>query len=175
MRKNRTAVFDRDYALCWSKESTFIVGGEEVEGVCCAYCGEYATQREHLVPFSFLRSKTSKGTPNDNFWTWILPSCKECNAIAFDQVFETAEAKRCFIQERLAGRYQDDLESPEWSEKDLQDLGPALEQYVMACQARSYITRSRVSYSGPLPPTIGSDEVESAVAEHYRQMRVASG
>lgn len=174
MRANRSAVFDRDYGLCWSKQSTFIVGGESIDGVCCAYCGEYATVREHLVPFSFLRAKTSKGTPNDNFWTWILPSCTECNHIAHDQVFVSAEAKRDFIQERLAGRYQDDLEAEEWPEDELDDLGPGLGQYVMACQARSYITRMRVHYSGPLPPTIGSDEVEDAVALHYRQMRAGS-
>lgn len=171
MRMNRSAVFDRDYGPCWSKESTFVIGGEALDGVCCAYCGEYATAREHLVPFSFLRAITSKGSPNDNYWTWILPSCTECNLIASAQVFPSADAKRAFIQERLAGRYQNDLEGEEWPEEDLAELGPGLGQYVMACQARSYITKARVGYCGPLPPTLGSDGVEEAVANHYAQMR----
>jgi hypothetical protein len=171
MSANRSATFDRDYRLCWSTESTFVVGGIEVNGVCCSYCGEYATVREHLVPFSFIRARTSKGSPNDNFWTWILPSCEECNCIAQAQVFQTPEDKRDYIQGRLAARYEVDLISEPWSDDELDDLGPSLGQYVFACQARAYITRGRVHYSGPLPPTVGSDELEDAVIAHYGQMR----
>jgi len=170
MRLNRSATFDRKYDPCWSKESTFIVGGEEAKGVCCAYCGEYALVKEHLVPFSFMRAKTSKGSPNDNFWTWILPSCEECNYIASDQVFLTPLAKRKFIQARLAARYDADLAVDLWKDEEIEELGPGLRQYVGACQARSTVTRWRVEYNGPLPPTLGSAEVEQVVEEHYRQM-----
>ena len=170
MRLNRTGMFDRDYNLCWSKESTFVVGGETLEGVCCAYCGEYATVREHLTPLSFMQARASKGSQNSNFWTWILPSCEECNYIASDQVFQTPEEKRAYVQSRLSARYSEDLESDQWPDEELDDLGPRLGQYVMACQARSYITQLRVSYSGPLPPSMGSHEIEGEIRQHYRQM-----
>jgi hypothetical protein len=170
MRAKRSAVFDRKYLLCWATKSTFLIGAEETDGVCCAYCGEYATVKEHLVPFSFLRARTSKGSFNDNFWTWILPSCEECNQIASKQVFPTALAKRNYIQERLSGRYANDLSGEEWPEGEVEELGPNLRQHVRACQARAYVTRCRVSYAGPLPPTIGSEQVEDAVALHYREI-----
>jgi hypothetical protein len=168
---NRTKSFDRDYTPAWAVEGSFVSSsGSVVETAACCYCGELAFEREHLVPYKWLKILV---TPHElhvgDYWTWILPSCNECNMLAFDQVFSSAHEKRWYIQSRLRARYDTILNQEPWVEEELDDLGPNLHQFVSASQAKADTVRLRVSYAGPLPEDLGSESLTTRVRATIRK------
>ena len=62
----------------------------------CGYCFENeATGWDHLIPVS------AGGLDNtDN----LFPSCKICNSLLSNFIFETIEAKRAYVKHRLKGK-----------------------------------------------------------------------
>ena len=163
----RTQTYDRRYEPCWEREAHYVVGGAVVIGTPCAYCGEHAEHQEHLVPYSFLVRGNSANSQQDNWWTWILPACAQCNLIAQDQVFPSASAKRSYIRDRLRAKYSEAFVQGEWSDEEIEELGPSLRQFVVASQAQNDTARQRVQYSGPLPVSVGSHGLQAAVRAHY--------
>lgn len=162
---NRSNLFEREYGPCWQIQGQYYSdGGTVITGTACAYCGERATDREHLVPYSFLEAHiaTTRGQ-DEGFWTWLLPACSECNGIAAAQLFLTAAQKRAHIQQRLEAKYADDINGQAWEDEDYDDLGPGLRQYVQARQAEAHILRERVRYRGPLPVAVGSSSLVRAL------------
>jgi hypothetical protein len=168
---NRTRTYDHRYTPCWDKRGEYLVGGEVVEGTPCAYCGEHSEHEEHVVPYSFLDKRNTANCPQDGWWTWIVPSCAECNHIASNQVFNSAHEKRDYVQERLRSRYSDAFVQEGWSEAELEDLGPGLRQFVQSSQAANEIARERVAYSGPLPYEVGSLALQDAVRQFSATLR----
>jgi len=168
----RTQTYDRYYAPCWEQEAEYLVGGDVVVATPCAYCGEHAEHNEHLVPYSFIAARNTSNAPQDNWWTWILPACSQCNAIAYSQVFPSAFAKRAYIRERLKGKYPDAFVQEEWSDNEIDELGPSLRQFVTAMQAINETAKQRVGYSGPMPRSVGSLALQDAVRSHYNANKV---
>lgn len=68
------------------------------DGYMCGYCFGVATEVDHIVPFSH-------GGPNDK--RNLIASCRTCNALAYDAVFNTLEEKRAYIQGQRAARKRD--------------------------------------------------------------------
>lgn len=159
-RKKR---YGKDYPPCWCQFGVYVSdSGGSFEDICCAYCGERYTDIEHMVPHAWFE-KVSSG-PGD-FWTWLVPSCSECNGLASDQLFGSPAKKREYIQERLRGRYSFAFRSEAWSEEEIAELGPNLRQFVSASQAEAENVRERVEYDGPLPPTLGSESLQRAISK----------
>jgi hypothetical protein len=167
---NRTQTYDRRYPPCWEREGQYVVGGEVVTATPCAYCGEHAEHQEHLVPYSFISKRNTAHNPQDNWWTWILPACAQCNLIAHDQVFPSAFAKRSYIRERLKGKYPEAFVGAVWSDEEIEELGPALRQFVRASQAVNETARQRVEYSGPMPRSVGSPALQDSVRAHHESI-----
>jgi len=80
----------------------------ERDDYVCAYCLGNATEVEHVVPFSY-----SGCDDEDN----LVASCKECNRIASNFVFDNFDEKCEFIRTRRAGR--------KWT-KRLRRMGPPI-------------------------------------------------
>jgi hypothetical protein len=170
----RSNLFERDYAPSWSVSGQYYSdGGTVITDTACAYCGERATDREHLVPYSFISDliKATQGA-DKSLWTWILPACSECNGIAHDQLYISAASKRKFIQDRLEAKYADLIDVEPWTDDDYQDMGPTLLQYVKARQAQADILRQRIRYRGPLPPFVGSESMMVALRSEMARRRI---
>ena len=166
---NRSRTYDRRYEPAWQLEAEYFIGSEVITGVPCAYCGEHSEHEEHLVPYSFIRRHNSANNQQEGWWTWIVPSCSECNYIASNQVFVSPHSKRSYIQERLRAKYSDAFVEGEWTDEEIEDLGPGLRQFVMVSQARNAIARDRVCYSGFLPSSLGSVALHDAVQAYCKQ------
>jgi len=57
----------------------------------CFYCGDYANEVEHIIPFSYLFSGRAHDPSN------LVASCRWCNAIASNKIFNHAEEKKEYI------------------------------------------------------------------------------
>ena len=97
----------------------------------CFYCGEPASDVEHVIPRCFSGERTPK--------VW---SCRECNLLAGSKLFESIEEKRFFIQNRLRNRYKKILKIPDWSEKEISELSGGLKTTVIAAvECKNWIER----------------------------------
>jgi hypothetical protein len=110
----------------------------------CAYCGEYASDVEHVVP------RVSR------LPTWTVPACHECNAIAGGTVFASFEDKAQFIKDYLAHKYRHVLDSPEWDEDELAEMGHNLRSKIAAAETARKIMQQRISWA-PLFARLGTD------------------
>ena len=105
----------------------------------CFYCGEGASDVEHVIPFSLVGECTPK--------VW---SCSECNSIASNSLFETIEEKRAYIQNKLRIRYKRVLNYPDWAVDELEELSYTLRQSVISgMEAKKWIER-RLKWSTTL-------------------------
>ena len=114
----------------------------------CTYCGISATERDHVVPLSFQRagkriaqSRTFRDQPDN-----IVPCCRECNAIASDKVFSSIFEKRSYIKHRLKQKYKKLLQSPNWSQSEIDEMGPKMKRYILVSIAAKQLTIVRVSW-----------------------------
>lgn len=107
----------------------------------CAYCGAPASDREHMVPYSFLFPGKRRNSKKILGMEWnIVWACRECNIIAGKKVFGTFEEKREYICEQVERRYKKILNLPAWDEDELRDLTGKLNVMVfMSLKAQELI------------------------------------
>lgn len=160
----RIASYGRDYPPAWCNLSLYytdVASGETTEDVACVYCGDRATDSEHVVPWSWFSKVVD--SRDETLWTWLVPACSECNGLASDQMFPSPVAKRRYIRERLRARYHFAFLGEPWTAEEMAELGPGLGQFVRASQAQAENVRARVLYRGLLPPGVGSLALDSEV------------
>ena len=102
----------------------------------CAYCGSPATDREHVVPKSF------RGN-NDT-----VPSCRECNLLAGDNVFDSFGEKRDFIRQKVEYRYRELISAPVWTQGEIDELAGNLHAAMSVLEKARYITKARIRRLG---------------------------
>lgn len=113
----------------------------------CVYCGEPATDQDHVLPRVFRRMVEAVGM----MYTRDLPdtvwACHECNLIAGANVFHTFEEKRTYIQRRLYAKYKDLLECSDWTDIDYSSCGYILRTYIKTQQVKVKALRRRLAYT----------------------------
>ena len=125
-----------------------------------------------MIPYSWMQNQKRADGLVENFWTWIVPSCGECNQTAQAMLFATAKQKRRYIQERIKARNAESFVHDAWADEEIEELGPTLRQYVSAIQAKEETARLRASYDGPIPPTAGSASAVRAVSEALERRKI---
>jgi hypothetical protein len=101
----------------------------------CAYCGEYGSEKEHVVP-------RCTGLP-----TYTLLACRECNQIASGQLFGSFDQKAAYIRGVLRGMYRKVLRKPEeWTRDEIEELGYGMRAKMNALMAARDVMLRRVSW-----------------------------
>ncbi len=108
----------------------------------CTYCGALATELDHVHPRA-----AKLIAPHLDVAGLLVPVCVECNQIAKARVFDSVEAKREFIHNRLRRKYRRILTSPAWDDKELNELGPYLRQHVEAAEKTRVLVEFRMAYN----------------------------
>jgi hypothetical protein len=131
--------------------------------VPCTYCGQPATSRDHVVPRVFRASLDGlNGVDYDRRLPDTVPACRECNSVLGSRLFPTVVAKRHAMHAALLTRYAKLLVAPNWTQAELDELGPGMRSSVIAMiDAKEHIReRLRWSWNGP--------GVETAVERRHR-------
>lgn len=101
----------------------------------CAYCGEYGSEVEHVVP------RVSK------LPTYTVLACRECNGTAGDRLFASFPEKQSFILAQYKKRYARVLRLPEWTEDEIDEMGYALRKQIEAYQTVKASIERRLEWS----------------------------
>lgn len=104
----------------------------------CTYCGSiYGNHMDHVIPKSY--------TANDSFdRKYVVPACAECNCTLSDNLLFTIPERAGFLYDRYLIKYKRELNSKLWSEKDLGELGYALQSHVRIGNEQTLLIRNRV-------------------------------
>lgn len=97
----------------------------------CFYCGDPATEREHVRPLS-----------TDPHATETVPACKPCNSFLQDKGVDILHRLDLLIEEHrpLLAR------QPLWDDEELDELEGRLRQFVRGRVVRSQLLRVRLAH-----------------------------
>lgn len=114
----------------------------------CVYCGESATEKDHVIPLSYYYNGERKGRHltaeygKEN----LVDSCKECNVMAGGKVFDDIEKKKEYIQERITLKYKKVINMPFWSDDEIKEMSGRMRKEIKIQQlARKWIY-NRINY-----------------------------
>ena len=132
--RNSTRVVIADYSRSESHWASRGVVHKE-EWIDCAYCGDRATSKDHVLPVVYSNAHPDMPTERRDL-LFTVPACRQCNSIASGRVFDSLGEKRAYIHDELRRRNRKLLESQSWSDEDLKELGPSLRRRLLAQRRR---------------------------------------
>jgi hypothetical protein len=114
----------------------------------CFYCGEDADTKDHIIPVSFYYSGKRKGRHLTSEYGKenLISSCRECNSIAGNKVFDDVYEKKDFIQQRLKFKYKKVINLPFWSEEEIKEMGSSLRKDIRIEQLARKWVLNRIDY-----------------------------
>ena len=112
----------------------------------CLYCGLPADTKDHFIPRVYVSRMTQIRADLGAKAKLIVPACRECNSTAGDHIFDTISEKRTFIKQQYRKKYRKLLESPNWTEDELNQLGLSLQTTIRASQAGKELMKARLRW-----------------------------
>jgi 5-methylcytosine-specific restriction endonuclease McrA len=112
----------------------------------CTYCGLPAESVDHVIPRNHRRAALAVGARWNARVADTVPACCECNQLASALVFRGVVEKRSYIHQRLRARYSWALKTANWSEEELDELGPTLRSSVDAAIAAKRLIHRRLRW-----------------------------
>ena len=104
----------------------------------CVYCGDPATDRDHVIPSSYSQAIKTFG---DTSWVW---ACRECNELLSNKMLVTVPIRAAYLADALKSRHKALLHTAKWTEEELSDLGPMLQQRIRAALIRKNRISARI-------------------------------
>lgn len=142
-RRNENEILDLDQRFCeWcgnllpsekrshAKYCSTKCRQEAAGALVCVYCGEIADTKDHFIPRAFVKRVRELGWHDPSTFL-LVPACKECNSTAGSEVFALLKDKRNYIHNCYKRRYKKILEMPDWTQSELNELGPTLKSSVL--------------------------------------------
>lgn len=118
----------------------------------CYYCGEPASDADHVIPQSFIKHVRGLGDPEllrqiglYSNRLKLVPACKECNSLLGSKYFGTASERKAYVQNRLRQRYRRLLEMPSWTDREIAELHGPLQRFIVESQALKERIERRVA------------------------------
>lgn len=114
----------------------------------CVYCGDVADTVDHMVPLSFQRSAGKRFATRAGQNKNLVPSCRECNNLAGNKIFDTKQDKKAYIINRLRSKYRKILDMPEWSKEEMEELSPTMQKFITSQMAKRGLLEMRIGFEG---------------------------
>lgn len=125
---------------------------EYIPETICYSCGEDATGIDHVVPQAMLQTLSML---EDAEVTAILvrfnrrltvPCCGDCNSTLSNSYQDTLEKRKAELKRRLRRRFKKFIEMPDWTDRELSQLGYRLQQHVIGAVAKKEMILRRLRY-----------------------------
>lgn len=108
----------------------------------CFYCGEPPDARDHVIPWSFLSVTETRGSrPGPRCY-----ACSDCNRRLSSRFFLTLRERAAAAQSLIRTAFKKELRLPEWTEKELNEMGYTLREHIKARQALRVLTEQRLEW-----------------------------
>lgn len=88
------------------------------ERLKCFYCGDLASDREHVTPHSATNAGGHKFNGKET-----VNCCSECNTLLGTVYPYDLQARINYLYEKIIKKYQLDVLIPEWADEEFEELG----------------------------------------------------
>ena len=106
----------------------------------CVYCGELATDKDHLLPRHWSGDSDRARVP-------VVPSCAECNRNFLRDTYEPdILSRRKICQDKIKNKYKASLKKILYADEDLRQFGPGLRTSIIQQIAKGDQTRRRLAW-----------------------------
>ena len=137
-RANKKYCSDRCRFRAW------MTGKEDEEVEPCYYCGMPGGTIDHVPPQSIRPGLLKDGITR---WEFVeVRACHECNSILSSQPPWTLGARKQKIKRKLADKYANYLEMPDWEDSELGRLGDVLGDYVASGVLMKEMLKKRLKW-----------------------------
>ena len=110
----------------------------------CVYCGDQASENDHLIPFSMLTSQTRKG---ENWGGLMSRSCPSCNRVLSNQYFVTLDRRVAFVSRKISKQLKKIKCSSGWTQREISELSDSLKHLIEAKIRAKQDSERRVLWS----------------------------
>jgi hypothetical protein len=107
----------------------------KLKGHECVYCGEPSVDQEHFPP----KEHAVHG--------FTLPVCKECKHLAARGHPYDFKERADFVKEKIRERLKSQLQTPDWSSEELEEVGHSIRGGIAAWQNMREIAKDRVAWN----------------------------
>lgn len=113
----------------------------------CAYCGDPADTRDHVIPYSYLTSRKRSGCQAGTGNTVL--SCRDCNSRLGSSLHPTMQQRCLHVAQALSKKHAKLLRSPDATPEELQELGPNLRASLLASAdlKKAVLSRIAIAYA----------------------------
>jgi len=115
----------------------------------CIYCGEYATDLDHVMPLHIVSTLDMTGEnvrKELKQGLSLVPSCSECNSMAGSAPFDLIRDKREYVQNKIRKKYAKYLNQVHWEDWEIEELGPNMKREVNRSLKLKKKTHLRVTF-----------------------------
>ena len=113
----------------------------------CTYCGLLGETIDHVPPKSIRNRLVELDLANPQHFREVR-SCRECNSIIGARPPWTVSARRRELHKILKRRYAKYLEMPNWTEEEIEELGPGMQESVREGLVVKALTQARIAWTG---------------------------
>lgn len=124
----------------------------------CFYCGEPANTFDHQPPITRVPDFRSSSLDRERYVK--VPACRQCNALASDELTESLWDRFDLVKSRLEKKYKKLLRCEGWTNAELQMLGPNLKGMVSSGSALASEIRRRLDYHKGIQTYIDNVEID---------------
>lgn len=118
------------------------VAREEV----CTYCGAPADTVDHIPATVTYEKMLATGIAA--FSQYVVPACRDCNCfILNDLPLWTLRERLMHVAEQIPIRHGHILALPKWKQREIDELGPNMKQYVLAGMHNVTVIKNRIAYA----------------------------
>ena len=105
----------------------------------CIYCGVPYEVEDHALPYSAKDAFHPDGR-------YLVPACRECNAIAADSVQRLLSQRISFVKFKLEKRYAKLLKMPSWSTKELGEMSQEFREMICCNEEKKRFVQERIQF-----------------------------
>lgn len=110
----------------------------------CVYCGLPAETKDHVPPISRVSDYESFNLALEVYIK--VPCCVECNVMLGSELQESFFQRAEVIKDKLSRKYRRHINTVEWDEEELEELGPTLLSKVVEGRGKSDRALARIDY-----------------------------
>lgn len=138
----------------------------------CYYCGERAGTMDHVPPLSMTHAVGPSVLARAKIPLLRVPACHECNNALNALAIIDLHERRAHMAEWLQRRYAKALQTGQWSDEELDALGPSLRGLVNAAQVASDTVRRRITFATTAPREVSPAQIDLPVQPGRRRSKL---
>ena len=114
----------------------------DVYGLECIYCGEPASQRDHVIPHSVVNGTDASRTYDH---ADVVPACRDCNGALTNKPLLTISERATWLHQRMERKLAK-MNRQQWTEEEISALGKTLQAYVRREQSKLHEIERRLAH-----------------------------